>query len=229
MVLFSAHNVIADPPFSNLDLVSCRNLLIYLGYHLQGKLIPVFHYALKPEGYLFLGNSENLQVHKNLFAPIHERHRISRHCEVDQVLSSLPDPQGMRRHTVMKDNEAPDLGAIAQRIVLDEFTPQWAIVNVEYMPVLPGQAQFDSAELDSQEQVQTLNGLCYLRQVLPYRSADNQPSGVVVTFTDITHTMAAEQFTRNVINSLRSFVGVCSTDGTLLQANQSALIAAGIS
>jgi two-component system CheB/CheR fusion protein len=48
MCLFSVHNLISDPPFSRLDVISCRNLLIYLGSHLQKKLIPVFHYALRP-------------------------------------------------------------------------------------------------------------------------------------------------------------------------------------
>ena len=60
MVTFSVHNIIADAPFSRLDLISCRNLLIYLGGHLQKKLIPLFHYALRRGGYLFLGSSESV-------------------------------------------------------------------------------------------------------------------------------------------------------------------------
>ena len=76
MVLFSAHNVIADPPFSRLDLISCRNFLIYLGGHLQKKLIPLFHYALRSGGYLFLGSSETLAGHGELFRDIDVRHRL---------------------------------------------------------------------------------------------------------------------------------------------------------
>src|SRR6185295_3565058 len=77
LCLFSPHNLINDPPFSRLDLISCRNLLIYFGPHLQKKLIPLFHYALRPNGYLFLGPSENVSGHKELFVPINAKHRIS--------------------------------------------------------------------------------------------------------------------------------------------------------
>ena len=60
MLVFSEQDVIKDPPFSKLDLISCRNLLIYLGGELQKKLIPLFHYALNPGGFLFLGTSETV-------------------------------------------------------------------------------------------------------------------------------------------------------------------------
>ena len=65
MCIFSQHNVIKDAPFSRLDLVSCRNLLIYLDAELQNRVIPLFHFALKPDGFLFLGNSENVTRHLN--------------------------------------------------------------------------------------------------------------------------------------------------------------------
>ncbi|MBC7285494.1 CheR family methyltransferase, partial [Hoeflea sp.] len=76
MCIFSPHNVIADPPFSRMDMVSCRNLLIYLGADLQNQVIPTFHYALKPGGYLFLGTSEGVSRHGELFAPLDKQHRI---------------------------------------------------------------------------------------------------------------------------------------------------------
>jgi two-component system, chemotaxis family, CheB/CheR fusion protein len=60
MCIFSSHSVIRDPPFSRLDLISCRNLLIYLKPGLQRQIIPLFHYALRRGGYLFLGLSENI-------------------------------------------------------------------------------------------------------------------------------------------------------------------------
>lgn len=76
MVVFARQNLIADPPFSRLDLVSCRNLLIYLEPSLQKKLLPTFHYALKPEGFLFLGASESVGGFTDLFAPADKRHKI---------------------------------------------------------------------------------------------------------------------------------------------------------
>ena len=60
MCIFAKQNVAKDPPFSNLDLVSCRNLLIYLGPVLQRRVVPALHYALRPNGYLMLGGSESL-------------------------------------------------------------------------------------------------------------------------------------------------------------------------
>ncbi len=70
LVTFSTHNLISDPPFSRQDLICCRNLLIYLGPHLQNKLIPLFHYSLRPSGYLLLGPSEDISSHGELFRPL---------------------------------------------------------------------------------------------------------------------------------------------------------------
>ncbi|MBV8925641.1 MAG: PAS domain-containing protein [Bradyrhizobium sp.] len=81
MCIFSQHNVIKDAPFSKLDLVSCRNLLIYLNAELQNRVIPLFHFALLPERFLFLGNSENVTRHPKLFAPVDRRARIFRKLE----------------------------------------------------------------------------------------------------------------------------------------------------
>ena len=76
MVVFSSQSVVRDPPFSRMDLISCRNLLIYLNSELQGHVIPIFHYALKPGGFLFLGTSENIAQHADLFAPLDKRNRV---------------------------------------------------------------------------------------------------------------------------------------------------------
>jgi two-component system CheB/CheR fusion protein len=70
MLVFSEQNVIKDPPFSKVDLISCRNLLIYMGGELQKKIIPMFHYALNPGGYLFLGTSETIGGCTDLFATV---------------------------------------------------------------------------------------------------------------------------------------------------------------
>ncbi|MET4294014.1 two-component system CheB/CheR fusion protein [Bradyrhizobium sp. LB8.2] len=81
MCIFSQHNVIKDAPFSKLDLVSCRNLLIYLNAELQNRVIPLFHFALLPDRFLFLGNSENVTRHPKLFVPIDRRARIFKKLE----------------------------------------------------------------------------------------------------------------------------------------------------
>ncbi|WP_027578680.1 CheR family methyltransferase [Bradyrhizobium sp. Ai1a-2] len=81
MCIFSQHNVIKDAPFSKLDVVSCRNLLIYLNAELQNRVIPLFHFALLPDRFLFLGNSENVTRHPKLFAPVDRRARIFKKLE----------------------------------------------------------------------------------------------------------------------------------------------------
>jgi len=76
MVVFSEQDVIRDPPFSKLDLISCRNLLIYMSTELQKKLIPLFHYALSPGGYLFLGTSESVGDFGDLFTVVDGRSKV---------------------------------------------------------------------------------------------------------------------------------------------------------
>ncbi|HEV7928723.1 MAG TPA: CheR family methyltransferase, partial [Nitrosospira sp.] len=77
-VMFSQHNLIADPPFSHMHLISCRNLLIYLNPEVQDKLLRMFHFALNPEGYLFLGKSETVGECHELYTPLDRQHRIYR-------------------------------------------------------------------------------------------------------------------------------------------------------
>ena len=77
-VMFSQHNLIADPPFSHMHLISCRNLLIYLKPEVQDKLLRMFHFALNPEGYLFLGKSETVGECHDFFTPVDRQHRIYR-------------------------------------------------------------------------------------------------------------------------------------------------------
>lgn len=134
LLLFSTHNLISDPPFSRQDVVSCRNLLIYLGPHLQKKLMALFHYALRPGGYLFLGPSENISSHRELFRTIDAKHRISqRRATAVQEDVGFPEPPsrfGARRFARAPDARV-DLQQVMQRIVLDEFAPKSVVVDEE--------------------------------------------------------------------------------------------------
>ncbi|MTW20194.1 chemotaxis protein CheB [Allochromatium palmeri] len=76
LLIFSEQDVIKDPPFSRLDLISCRNLLIYFNAELQKRLMPIFHYALNPEGVLFLGNSETVGDSFTLFSPLNRKCKL---------------------------------------------------------------------------------------------------------------------------------------------------------
>jgi two-component system CheB/CheR fusion protein len=83
-VLFASHNILRDPPFSQLDLISCRNLLIYLDRTVQRQILQTFHFSLRPGAYLFLGSAESAEIADDLFAPVDKKNRIYR----ARVLSS---------------------------------------------------------------------------------------------------------------------------------------------
>jgi two-component system CheB/CheR fusion protein len=83
MLVFAPQDIIKDPPFTKLDLVCCRNLLIYFDAELQKKLLPLFHYSLKPEGILFLGTSESIGGFTDLFAAVDKKWKIFRRKESD--------------------------------------------------------------------------------------------------------------------------------------------------
>ncbi len=99
-ILFSQHNLTADPPFSRMDLISCRNLLIYMKPEVQDQLFKMFHFALKPGGYLFLGKAETVGVHHELFTPVSKKFRLYQSKEVPRKLPVrlplIPDTQVTR-------------------------------------------------------------------------------------------------------------------------------------
>ncbi len=136
--IFSQHSLIRDPPFSALDLISCRNVLIYMEADLQNRLIPVFHYALKPGGYLFLGPSEGLAGHPELFETVGKHHHVFRRAEpLRRPALEFPSFPGVpaRAATLLSRPEAPartqQQMAIAsfERTMLQEYAPPAAVVN----------------------------------------------------------------------------------------------------
>jgi len=134
MCIFAVHNFLKDPPFAKLDMLSCRNVLIYLDQFLQKKALTTFHYALKDNAVLFLGKSEATTSVGNLFEPIIKNHKIfARKPVLGRLLPSsfepvkLPAPS--KNATVKKAATAPDLHAKAAEIILSEFTPAGVIIN----------------------------------------------------------------------------------------------------
>ncbi|MBR1173379.1 PAS domain-containing protein [Bradyrhizobium sp. KB893862 SZCCT0404] len=134
MCIFSQHNVIKDAPFSKLDIVSCRNLLIYLNAELQNRVIPLFHFALLPERFLFLGNSENVTRHPKLFAPVDRRARIFRKLDTGTRLPpEFPISTSAGRAPVEAPparSFGPDVGLErrAQRIA-ERYAPAYVITD----------------------------------------------------------------------------------------------------
>jgi len=130
LCIFSPHSVIRDPPFSRMDLVSCRNLLIYFRTEIQNQVIPTFHYALRPDGYLFLGMSENVSQFDELFVPIEKKHRIfRRRADVTpQIRLPLTGSFSMTGNLAAFAPSRPSLGSAALRHaveahMLERFTP----------------------------------------------------------------------------------------------------------
>lgn len=89
MCIFSVQSVVKDPPFSKLDLISCRNLLIYMDSALQDRVLRTFHYALNPDGFLFLGPSEGVARQSKFFTGLDKKHRIFQRRDIDAVLPDL--------------------------------------------------------------------------------------------------------------------------------------------
>ena len=140
MSVFASQNVIKDPPFTKLDLISCRNLLIYLNSDLQRRLLPIFHYALKPGGLLFLGSSESLSGYGDLFEVVDKKWKIFRRKETLPGSYPLIQFSAQRQKEDVEPLPALDLlspraaqeSSIAGpvgRLLLARFAPASVVVN----------------------------------------------------------------------------------------------------
>jgi two-component system CheB/CheR fusion protein len=138
MITFSDQNVIRDPPFSKLDLISCRNLLIYMDKELQKKLIPLFHYALNPGGFLFLGPSETVGEFTNLFDTVDRTSKIYKKkggAASDYLLSTraffLPrlESRAQRTSGTSPVEIKPQLRDLTERVMLQHYAPVSVLVN----------------------------------------------------------------------------------------------------
>ncbi|MEO5566592.1 MAG: chemotaxis protein CheB [Luteimonas sp.] len=137
MCIFSTHSAIRDPAFSRLDLVSCRNLLIYMNPDLQEHVLRTFHYALKPGGFLLLGSSESLSRTANLFLILDKKHRLyARHGNDPSASPSLPparDP-GVGSHAIRvalaaRRTEAENPLDREARRALEKHSPAYVVID----------------------------------------------------------------------------------------------------
>lgn len=139
-ILFARHNILRDPPFSRLDLISCRNLMIYLDRDIQVEVLRMFHFALNPGGYLFLGSSETADACNQLFEPVDKKNRIYRAKNVGSVLRRTPagsfqtlTPAPLNKaplSTPPKRNRKFSFADVHQR-ALEQYAPPSVIVNHE--------------------------------------------------------------------------------------------------
>ncbi len=134
-VVFAEQNLIMDPPFTRLDVLTCRNLLIYLAPELQRKLLPLFHYSLAPGGVLFLGSAETTAAASDLFTPLGKKARTYRRIERPKRASSLEFPTSFHSRPPTGDNEQPsaapalNLQALADQLLLRRYSPAAVLTN----------------------------------------------------------------------------------------------------
>lgn len=141
MLIFAEQNLIKDPPFSRLDLISCRNVLIYMGPELQKRILPLFHYALNPGGYLFLGTSETIGSADNLFDTVDRGAKLFSRREDAAARTHLLGIPSVTAHThavsltptavSVAQRERPDIGELAQRAVLNDYAPSFVVIDSE--------------------------------------------------------------------------------------------------
>jgi len=136
MVVFAPQNIISDPPFTRLDLLSCRNLLIYFNAQLQKKLLPLFHYGLNHGGLLLLGSAESIGNFGHLFEVVNSKARLFRRSEQPIPLSQLEFPAGLPAHQHLSTIAPPadrvdNIGQLTDQLIQQYFAPAAVLVNRE--------------------------------------------------------------------------------------------------
>src|SRR5574337_808964 len=170
MCVFAVQNVTKDPPFSKIDLVCCRNLMIYLGAILQKKVLQTFHYALQPNGFLLLGTSETIGTHTELFSLLDKKNKLYTKKpaagRVGYDFSSRPllaDDGTTLATAHMSIPPATDIQQEAERLILNRYAPPGVIINQNmdilhfrgqtgrYLEPAPGVASLNLLKLARQE------------------------------------------------------------------------------
>jgi two-component system, chemotaxis family, CheB/CheR fusion protein len=138
MVLFAQHDVILDPPFTRVDIVSCRNLMIYFSASLQQRLVPLFHYSLNPGGVLLLGGSETVGRSQAMFTPVRPKSRLYWRSDNGAAAGKLHFPIHRRspssakvHESTMSSSSAPpaNLQSLADQMLLAAFSPPAVLVT----------------------------------------------------------------------------------------------------
>lgn len=134
-IIYAVQDLTSDPPFSRLDLVSCRNLLIYMDAILQKKIIPLFHFVLNSNGYLFLGSSETVGNFTNLFSPVDVKSKIYR-LKKDSKRIAIPGfaPEEIDRRECGEIVHPAKIGSRERldRILLEEYAPAAVLIDANY-------------------------------------------------------------------------------------------------
>jgi two-component system, chemotaxis family, CheB/CheR fusion protein len=134
-IVFAVHNIIKDPPFSRIDLISCRNLMIYLENNLQNKLFSLIHYSLKQEGYLFLGTSETINSQNELFSYMNNKYKIykaiNNKTKEFREYTQLPVSETLIDMQMSRVGKEPErnIRMFIQNLIINEYSPPGILVN----------------------------------------------------------------------------------------------------
>jgi two-component system CheB/CheR fusion protein len=137
LIIFAPQNILTDPPFTRLDLLSCRNLLIYLNAETQKKLLPLFHYSLSPAGFLFLGSSESIGGSTDLFSPLDNKWKVFKRRETPITRNKLTEfptsqrPFEVRTEGIVSTQKESDgsVTEMAQTLILQTIAPPVVLIN----------------------------------------------------------------------------------------------------
>jgi len=135
MVIFAPQNLIMDPPFTKLDILSCRNLLIYLTQEVQKKLIPLFYYSLKPGGLLLLGSAETVGSNTERFAPLSSKSRLFQRVNSGPQMESVDFPSSFGARSLTDPEAGPtpkppvSLQSLADQLVLQRYSQPTVLTN----------------------------------------------------------------------------------------------------
>jgi two-component system CheB/CheR fusion protein len=136
MVVFAQHNVIKDPPFTKLDLLSCRNMLIYMEPELQKKLMILFHYSLCPGGIMLLGSAENESSGNGFFTQLDSKLKFFKRSELPQTSQLFNFPSSFSRRNIQSSEiqqkpmkEIENIQTFADRLLLQRFSPASVLIN----------------------------------------------------------------------------------------------------
>jgi len=135
MVVFAKHNIILHPPFTKIDILTCRNLLIYMDAELQKKLLGLFYYSLNPEAYMVLGSAETLGTQSRFFNPIDNKLKIYQRIVTNQTPELYDFPSSFSRTKQMNiESQIPikstsNIQTLADQLLLQHFSPPGVLVN----------------------------------------------------------------------------------------------------
>ncbi len=140
MIVFAVQNAITDPPFSNVDLICCRNLLIYLTPEIQKKLLLLFHYSLNQNGYLFLGNSESINEFANYFNVINKKWKIFQKKEINLIDRDFTRPfpplvDYTHKRKPLEKKEIPtkiNYRNLIEQLLIEKYAPTSVIINEKF-------------------------------------------------------------------------------------------------